>query len=45
MFDYHIHPNYSIDAEGEVEDFCKAALNAGLKEIAFTESLRTVLLM
>ena len=41
MFDYHIHPNYSIDAEGEVEDFCKAALKAGLKEIAFTTHLDT----
>lgn len=39
MFDYHIHPNYSIDAEGEVEEFCKAALNVGLKEIAFTTHL------
>lgn len=39
MFDYHIHPNYSIDAEGEVEDFCKAALDVGLKEIAFTTHL------
>ncbi len=41
MFDYHIHPNYSIDAEGEVEEFCRAALNAGLKEIAFTTHLDT----
>jgi len=41
MFDYHIHPNYSIDAEGEVEEFCKAALSVGLKEIAFTTHLDT----
>ncbi|MHA2396779.1 MAG: PHP domain-containing protein, partial [Candidatus Thorarchaeota archaeon] len=41
MFDYHIHPNYSIDAEGEVEEFCKAALDVGLKEIAFTTHLDT----
>ncbi|MFW9834551.1 MAG: histidinol-phosphatase HisJ family protein [Candidatus Thorarchaeota archaeon] len=41
MFDYHIHPNYSIDAEGEVEEFCKAAVNQGLKEIAFTTHLDT----
>ena len=41
MFDYHIHPNYSIDAEGEVDEFCKAALDIGLKEIAFTTHLDT----
>ncbi len=41
MFDYHIHPNYSIDAEGEIDEFCEAALNAGLKEIAFTTHLDT----
>jgi histidinol-phosphatase (PHP family) len=41
MFDYHIHPNYSIDAEGEVDEFCKAALEVGLKEIAFTTHLDT----
>lgn len=41
MFDYHIHPNYSIDAEGEVDEFCQAALDVGLKEIAFTTHLDT----
>ncbi|MFW9927304.1 MAG: histidinol-phosphatase [Candidatus Thorarchaeota archaeon] len=41
MFDYHIHPNYSIDAEGEIDEFCRAALNFGLKEIAFTTHLDT----
>jgi histidinol-phosphatase (PHP family) len=39
MFDYHIHPNYSIDAEGEVDEFCKAAVDRGLSEIAFTTHL------
>jgi histidinol-phosphatase (PHP family) len=39
MFDYHIHPNYSIDAEGEIDDFCRAAVDIGLKEIAFTTHL------
>ncbi|MBY8998395.1 MAG: histidinol-phosphatase HisJ family protein [Candidatus Thorarchaeota archaeon] len=39
MFDYHIHPSYSIDAEGTVEEFCRAALVVGLKEIAFTTHL------
>ncbi|RDE15710.1 MAG: hypothetical protein C4K48_03315 [Candidatus Thorarchaeota archaeon] len=41
MHDYHVHPNYSIDAEGSVEDFCEAALQRGLKEIAFTTHLDT----
>ena len=41
MFDYHIHPNYSIDAEGSLEEFCEAALKRGLKEIAFTTHLDT----
>jgi histidinol-phosphatase (PHP family) len=41
MFDYHIHPNHSIDAAGEVEEFCKAALDVELKEIAFTTHLDT----
>lgn len=41
MLDYHIHPNFSIDADGEMEEFCQAALDAGLKEIAFTTHLDT----
>jgi len=41
MFDYHIHPNYSIDAEGEIDQFCRAAVDTGLKEIAFTTHLDT----
>jgi len=41
MFDYHIHPNYSIDAEGEITEFCQAALEIGLKEIAFTTHMDT----
>jgi len=36
MIDYHIHTNHSIDAEGELEDYCKKALTIGLKEICFT---------
>jgi histidinol-phosphatase (PHP family) len=36
MIDYHIHADYSIDAEGTVEQFCEVAANKGLKEIAFT---------
>jgi len=41
MQDYHVHPNYSIDAQGSVEDFCEAALQRGLQEIAFTTHLDT----
>jgi len=41
MFDYHIHPNYSIDAEGSIEEFCEEALKKGLREIAFTTHLDT----
>ncbi|MHA2151525.1 MAG: PHP domain-containing protein [Candidatus Thorarchaeota archaeon] len=41
MIDYHIHPNYSIDADGEIEEFCQSALKQGLKEIAFTTHLDT----
>ena len=41
MFDYHIHPNYSIDAEGGIDDFCRAAITKGVKEIAFTTHLDT----
>ena len=39
MFDYHIHPNYSIDAEGQIDEFCRAAVDTGLKEVAFTTHL------
>jgi histidinol-phosphatase (PHP family) len=39
MIDYHIHPNYSLDAEGALQEFCEAALRKGLREIAFTTHL------
>ncbi|MFW9908358.1 MAG: histidinol-phosphatase HisJ family protein [Candidatus Thorarchaeota archaeon] len=41
MIDYHIHPNYSLDAEGSIEDFCQAAISKGVTEIAFTTHLDT----
>jgi histidinol-phosphatase (PHP family) len=41
MFDYHIHPNYSIDAEGQIDEFCRVAVDLDLKEIAFTTHLDT----
>ena len=34
--DFHIHPGYSIDAEGTLDEFCQAAFNMGLSEICFT---------
>lgn len=37
MQDYHIHPNYSIDAEAfTMEEYCKRGIELGLKEICFT---------
>ncbi|MEO0098310.1 MAG: histidinol-phosphatase [candidate division WOR-3 bacterium] len=34
--DYHIHPNYSLDAEGEIFDYCLLAEKLGYQEIGFT---------
>jgi histidinol-phosphatase (PHP family) len=34
--DYHIHPDYSKDATGSIEEYCQKALELGLKEICFT---------
>jgi histidinol-phosphatase (PHP family) len=39
MMDYHIHPAYSADAEGTLDEFCRAALDKGLREICFTTHL------
>jgi histidinol-phosphatase (PHP family) len=36
MADYHIHPDFSIDAVGSVDEYCQAALDKGLAEICFT---------
>mgnify|MGYP001224242606 CR=1 FL=1 len=36
LADYHIHPDFSIDAVGSVDDHCQAALKKGLAEICFT---------
>ncbi len=41
MFDYHIHPDFSIDATGTVDDYCRTALEKGLSEICFTTHLDT----
>jgi histidinol-phosphatase (PHP family) len=36
LADYHVHPDYSIDAEGSIDDYCRAALERGIGEICFT---------
>ncbi|NMC42809.1 MAG: histidinol-phosphatase HisJ family protein [candidate division Zixibacteria bacterium] len=34
--DFHIHPDYSIDAKGSIDDYCRRAFDIGLSEICFT---------
>lgn len=34
--DYHCHCDYSIDAEGTIDEYCRAALKRNLAEICFT---------
>jgi len=34
--DWHVHPNYSLDASGSIDQYCQRALELGLKEICFT---------
>ena len=34
--DYHIHPGYSLDASGTVDQYCRRALELGIQEICFT---------
>lgn len=36
LADYHIHPDFSFDAEGTIDQFCEAAVKKGLTEICFT---------
>jgi histidinol-phosphatase (PHP family) len=36
MVDYHIHPDFSHDAQGSIEEFCARAVEIGLAEICFT---------
>ncbi|MDZ4723069.1 MAG: histidinol-phosphatase [candidate division Zixibacteria bacterium] len=36
LSDYHCHCNYSIDAEGTIDEYCEAAITRGLKELCFT---------
>jgi histidinol-phosphatase (PHP family) len=34
--DYHVHPDYSLDATGTIDQYCQKALKLCLKEICFT---------
>ncbi len=34
--DYHVHPDYSKDATGSIDEYCRRALKLGLDEICFT---------
>ncbi|KPL04611.1 MAG: hypothetical protein AMJ90_00130 [candidate division Zixibacteria bacterium SM23_73_2] len=34
--DFHVHPDYSKDASGSVDEYCQKALELGLKRICFT---------
>jgi len=36
LADYHVHCNFSIDAEGSIDDYCQAGLRRGLAEMCFT---------
>ena len=36
LVDYHVHCDYSLDAEGTVEKYCARALELGFTEICFT---------
>lgn len=35
--DYHIHSNFSYDGQATMVNMCKAAIDAGVREIGFTE--------
>jgi len=36
LTDFHVHPDYSIDAKGSIDEFCDAAIEKGIKSICFT---------
>lgn len=36
MIDYHVHPDFSQDAEGSIEAYCERAVELGLEEVCFT---------
>ena len=37
MFDYHVHSEFSVDCRVPMADSCRAAIAAGVTEIAFTD--------
>ncbi|NLY71430.1 MAG: histidinol-phosphatase HisJ family protein, partial [Clostridiales bacterium] len=38
--DYHVHPDYSVDAEPvKIKEYCERALELGIEEICFTTHL------
>jgi histidinol-phosphatase (PHP family) len=37
VFDYHVHTEYSVDCKVPMADSCRAAIAAGITEIAFTD--------
>nr|PZN12188.1 MAG: histidinol phosphate phosphatase [Caldicoprobacter oshimai] len=39
MLDYHLHSTYSLDSRMSMEAACMRAIEAGLKEIAFTDHI------
>ncbi|PKK84922.1 MAG: hypothetical protein CVT49_01850 [candidate division Zixibacteria bacterium HGW-Zixibacteria-1] len=41
LADYHVHPNFSVDAEGAIEDFCASAREKSICEICFTTHFDT----
>ena len=36
LFDCHVHPDFSLDASGTIEEYCEKALQIGLKGLCFT---------
>jgi histidinol-phosphatase (PHP family) len=36
LINYHLHTNYSVDAKGTVDDYCKKAVSHGFNDICFT---------
>lgn len=41
-FDYHIHTSFSRDADATMETMCRAAMEAGIPEIGFSDHLDMV---
>lgn len=39
MLDYHVHSTFSVDCGVPIEDSCRAAIAAGVTEIAFTDHI------